>query len=377
MSLKSVMRILVIAITMTSRISALINKPMKLMTIAMLLRTKYRLRINLVLAVLFVISNINAQSVTNGEFTSASSGWSCSPETNPESIYGGNGSNTVAEVDAAAGLCQTISGFTVGSLYKITFDCSRRTSCGPATQTLDFGIDGGALATQTVSRTGAFNLTAEFFSFTATATSHTIDFNGTSAGTCGLIIDNIVISLVSVLPVELLSFNASPMNNEIVQLKWQTASETNNDYFTLERSQNGTAWEEVSSLDGAGNSSALLSYSATDSYPYTGISYYRLKQTDFNGQFEYSQIRSVRIDQSDNSTIEIYPNPTKNNIIVSGNISELEQIKVYNSLGQDVSAFVSITGNNELEATVVDLSKLIAGIYYLKTKTTSNMIYKQ
>lgn len=162
----------------------------------MLLTIKNRLILNLFLAMLFVSSNISAQTVTNGTFTSGSTGWGCSPETNPQSVYGGggpSGSNRVAEVDSKAGLCQTISGFTIGSVYNVTFDCSKRVPCGPPIQTLDFSIDGGALAPQNITRTGTFGFTAETFNFTATATSHTIDFNGT----CGLIIDNIVISQLS------------------------------------------------------------------------------------------------------------------------------------------------------------------------------------
>jgi hypothetical protein len=341
----------------------------------MLITKKDRLRINLILAMLFVSSNINAQTVTNGAFTSATSGWGCSTETKPESVYGGTGSNLVAEVDAVAGLCQTISGFTIGSLYQITFDCSRRTNCGPATQTLDFGIDGGALTTQSISRTGAFNFTAEIFSFTATATSHTIDFNGTSAGTCGLIIDNVVISLVSALPIELLNFNASPINNEIVLTKWQTATETNNDYFTIERSTDAINFDEVGRIDGAGNSSSLLSYSTIDKDPYFGTSYYRLKQTDFMGQFEYSQIKSVNL-QELTSNVSLYPNPANNELSIKGAPSELESVSIYNTLGQNVTSLISQVIINESQM-VIDISKLSVGIYYVKTKTTANKVYKQ
>jgi hypothetical protein len=337
----------------------------------MLSAKNYRLSVILIAAILFVSSNISAQTVTNGAFTSATAGWGCSPETYPESVYGGTGSNRVAEVDSAAGLCQTISGFTIGSLYQITFDCSRRTSCGPATQTLDFGIDGGALATQNISRTGVFNFTAEIFNFTATATSHTIDFNGTSAGTCGLIIDNIVVSLVSALPIELLNFNASPINNEIVQLQWQTASENNNDYFTIERSKNGTTWEELALVDGAGNSSSLLSYSTSDTRPYIGISYYRLKQTDFDGQFEYSAIKSVNLKKLSGESVEIYPNPTDNQITITGNINELSEIRIFNLLGQDVTNLTTINHINKSKVTI-DLSQLTKGMYYIKTRTTAN-----
>lgn len=105
------------------------------------------------------------QTVTNGDFQLGNVSWGCSPEIQGVSVYGGTGSDIVAEVDLLAGLCQTISGFTVGSFYTLTFDCSYRTTCGPVTQTIDVSIDNGALPAQSVSRTGPFGFTQETFGF--------------------------------------------------------------------------------------------------------------------------------------------------------------------------------------------------------------------
>ena len=178
------------------------------------------------------------------------------------------------------------------------------------------------------------------------------------------------------LPVELLSFDASAKENNTVLLEWQTASELNNDFFTILRSRNGQDWQEVNKIDGAGNSSSLLGYSEIDNNPYDGISYYRLKQTDFDGQFEYFKIRSVNIQQLVNLQIEIYPNPATNQIIIKGSSNELEKIVFYNTLGQNVTSLINqvITNENQL---VIDISKLNTGMYYAKTKTTANMVYKQ
>ena len=88
----------------------------------------------------------------------------------------------------------------------------------------------------------------------------------------------------SPLPIELLSFNAV-LENRIVKLTWKTASETNNDFFTLEKSKDGISWESFKTVDGAGSSSSILNYEDYDQNPYSGVSYYRLKQTDFNGAF--------------------------------------------------------------------------------------------
>ena len=178
------------------------------------------------------------------------------------------------------------------------------------------------------------------------------------------------------LPIELFSFTAVQIPYSTVQLDWQTASEINNDYFTIERSVNGTNWEIVNTIDGAGNSSSLLNYTSIDNSPLSGISYYRLKQTDFDGQFSYSNIKNVNIKNLGNSKIEIFPNPTESQITIIGNIIELGQVKIYNTLGQDLTNFTNKIDSGKLKL-IIDLSELNEGMYYIKTKTTANKVYKQ
>ncbi|HTA82829.1 MAG TPA: T9SS type A sorting domain-containing protein, partial [Bacteroidia bacterium] len=84
------------------------------------------------------------------------------------------------------------------------------------------------------------------------------------------------------LPIELVSFTVE-CNNYVAMLKWTTATETNNDYFTLERTQDGINYEAIATVKGAGNSSTPLNYTAIDESPLAGISYYRISQTDFDG----------------------------------------------------------------------------------------------
>jgi uncharacterized repeat protein (TIGR01451 family) len=88
------------------------------------------------------------------------------------------------------------------------------------------------------------------------------------------------------LPIELLSFTPS-IKPDRIELKWTTGTEINNDYFTLERSRDLYGWEVLGFVPGAGNSSVPLSYSFSDLRPLDGLAYYRLKQTDFDGKFEY------------------------------------------------------------------------------------------
>lgn len=86
----------------------------------------------------------------------------------------------------------------------------------------------------------------------------------------------------SPLPVEMLKFDAE-LHNDGVEVKWTTIKEENNDYFLLERSQDGKSWGSVVELEGTGTSNALTKYLYVDAEPYSGINYYRAVQFDFDG----------------------------------------------------------------------------------------------
>src|SRR6185436_3568977 len=94
-------------------------------------------------------------------------------------------------------------------------------------------------------------------------------------------------------PIELIYFDAKLAEGH-VELSWATATELNNDFFTVERSADGTHFEEVLRKPGAGNSTVTLYYSDFDEMPLHGYSYYRLKQTDYDGHYTYSEIKTVK-----------------------------------------------------------------------------------
>ena len=135
------------------------------------------------------------------------------------------------------------------------------------------------------------------------------------------------------LPIDLVYFDAEVVYND-VQLSWQTASEVNNDYFTIERSANGFDWQVILRQDGMGNSSQLNSYFALDNDPISGISYYRLKQTDFDGSFEYFDPAQVEVNYH-KEFLHVYPNPTKGllNVFVSNKINETTKLTIRDNLG--------------------------------------------
>ena len=121
-----------------------------------------------------------------------------------------------------------------------------------------------------------------------------------------------------------------------MNLNWSTASETNNDFFTIERSINGKDFKQVATLPGAGNSNTQLDYSTFDPKPYNSISYYRLKQTDFNGDFSYSDIFSVKFEDNKPNNIRLFPHPNDGqlfNISLNSARKESIQLKVYSICG--------------------------------------------
>ena len=163
------------------------------------------------------------------------------------------------------------------------------------------------------------------------------------------------------LPIELLDFNAQ-LENDIVQLKWETTTEINNDYFTIERSADGFDFETITQVKGAGNSSSNSNYSTIDPSPLTGISYYRLKQTDFNGDYTYSSIVSVTYNQDDYS-FSIYPNPNKGDLInlsINGYEQNLKAV-ITNISGQTLYSEVL----NSNQKTIKPSEKLSKGIYFI------------
>lgn len=119
---------------------------------------------------------------------------------------------------------------------------------------------------------------------------------------------------VTPLPVELTSFTGS-YEQPVVALSWKTASELNNNYFTLERSASGVQFEEVAKIPGSGTTSTAHQYQYVDPLPFPKETYYRLKQTDFNGDFEYSQIIRVETGKEPKRKLSVYPNPNDGNII--------------------------------------------------------------
>jgi len=112
------------------------------------------------------------------------------------------------------------------------------------------------------------------------------------------------------LPVEYLSFEALSQGST-VELNWITASESNNDYFVVQRSQDGRAWTDLQRVPGAGTSPRSSSYRFADPSPHQGVNLYRLQQVDLDGSTSFSPIRQVRVETETAFVFQAYPNPVR------------------------------------------------------------------
>jgi hypothetical protein len=174
--------------------------------------------------------------------------------------------------------------------------------------------------------------------------------------------------LCTLLPIELIDFSAELVNTNDCLIQWKTASEQNNAYFTLEKSVDGTNWKEIATVKGSGNSTSLKKYKRIDPNLLHQITYYRLKQTDFDGQSETSQ--PIRIEYLPESLI-IYPNPAYSEINILNASGDI--LRIYNSIGRLV-CIVSLNDNQLMNT--VDLSNYPAGIYLFRTNTQSVKVIK-
>lgn len=169
-------------------------------------------------------------------------------------------------------------------------------------------------------------------------------------------------------PVELLNFDATYNPNETVLLNWRTASERNNAYFLIERSGDGINYSVIGKVIGKNNSSEISAYSFIDNAPGEGVHYYRLKQVDINGQFEYSKwTRVVGNDQySLEKSITLYPNPGNGIFAIkTSNLSDDVTVELYNILGELIyNRSQKLTST--LNTVDMNISNQAKGVYFIR-----------
>ncbi|MBR4452664.1 MAG: chitobiase/beta-hexosaminidase C-terminal domain-containing protein [Bacteroidales bacterium] len=181
--------------------------------------------------------------------------------------------------------------------------------------------------------------------------------------------DIIVYSTKANLPVELLYFTAECMG-EATQLQWSTASETNNEYFTIERSSNAVNYEEVARIQGAGTTSQRSDYSFMVDNNSTAITYYRLRQTDIDGKYEIFAPIAIQCQNNKAATeISIYPVPANDQVNIFSSNSPMTRIEIYSIMGAKV-AEEPAEGNQ----TTLHIGNLATGVYAVKVFTEDGQV---
>jgi len=165
------------------------------------------------------------------------------------------------------------------------------------------------------------------------------------------------------LPIELLNFQVEKDLNHHANISWTTAAEVNNNYFEIQKSSDGQQWQFVSKVKGNRNSASSLDYTFTDQKPLSGISYYRIKQVDFDGIMSYTPVKSISFDvPHTNKSLRIFPNPVTHQLSIPGEYPEDVQIQIFNTLGQTMEGFFLRKAGSDIN---VNVSNLPAGLYLL------------
>lgn len=213
------------------------------------------------------------------------------------------------------------------------------------------------------------NITGGTFSgqihITDSTTTGTDTLDANSCSSCGFTagMDN---PCFQVLPVELMYFKGwqESVYNKLI---WSTATERNNSFFTVERASGGDAFEPIAIIEGAGNSSNILNYSYYDNKALPGLSYYRLKQTDFDGTFSYSNIIVIKRDGLEIVNYNSLEDNTIGLTVYSGNTRDIKiQIMDLQGRVRLKDIYTVVSGTNKIILPVLDNS---SGIYVLQVQS--------
>jgi hypothetical protein len=168
----------------------------------------------------------------------------------------------------------------------------------------------------------------------------------------------------AVAPITLGSFDGILLNSN-VSLTWTTLSETNNDYFEILRSADGSSFEVIGKVEGNGNSSKMIEYSFVDNRPSSGVNYYKLKQVDLDGRSESFDVVMI---QNKSNDVRIYPTQVVNSINIELTNDKLSTLSILNSSGM-IQTMIRL--NSSFNS--VDISDLPSGIYFVKVESENSI----
>jgi len=176
-------------------------------------------------------------------------------------------------------------------------------------------------------------------------------------------------SLSNPLPVEWKSVSIKKYEGNVL-ISWGTYSEKNNAYFEIEKSVDGLTWEIIGKINGSGTTSVETNYSFSDEAPAVGLNYYRIKQVDFDGKFDYSAIAVINIEEKSIIT-GLYPNPNDGTFSLALDDVEIDNVSIKTTQGIVINANLTKTQNGY----EVELVNPLAG-FYTVTVTSQNLTYQ-
>jgi hypothetical protein len=169
---------------------------------------------------------------------------------------------------------------------------------------------------------------------------------------------------MSILPISLTHFSATPKADRI-ELNWATASEQNNDYMAVEKSAEGRRWEEIGRVAGAGTTTLPQSYTLSDDKPLPGLNYYRLRQVDFDGRFEYHKTIAVDFNGGLSGGLHLFPSPAKDhlNVTLPAAAQQDSELWLLDAQGRILQRRVVPQGGAQA---VFEVSALPEGVYFVR-----------
>jgi hypothetical protein len=308
--------------------------------------------------IIFIKANTIATSTTCGSSISVSAnGVTASNSGNDGSGGGGAGGSIVIQA----------STFSVNAACSLTVSANAGNG-GNVTNSASHGGGGGGGQGAVIysSAQPTVNVTTQANNGSPGSDNSGGTLNATGGG--GTSNSGIITSSSGPLPIELLFFKAEPQNTRVL-LTWSTASEKNNDYFTVERSNNGLDYTAVATVNGAGTTNLTNSYQAYDNQPFPGISYYRLRQNDFDGAYKYSPLVTLNFQEA--ILFSFFPNPVKSGETISFTLSKNSWVKQFDVsisdlTGKEMYSETILTGDeSKTEFTLKNIT-IYEGVYLLK-----------
>ncbi len=338
--------------------------------------------------------------VLNGVSTTTTAGEAI----NATSIYTAPPVNPGIKIDLYTPILSfSTTSTTISFDYRLTQNLSA--SATRSIQVSIVNLSGIVVASDTIKMSAGFGTAVHPYLHTfspITAGSYRVALRITGAlgsGSVRLVLDNLVVSNSAVnaaascnlapivdviLPVKMISFNAM-LNNNKVDLKWVTASEMNSSHFVIEKSTDGNIFSDIGMVFSFGTTTEQKNYQYTDNISTSNstVIYYRLRQVDIDGKFEYSTTRIIRIGKQteNNITILAYPNPVTNELRVTVPNNWQGKKITYTLVNANGQVAKKSENNNGGQTEIVNVTTLAPGLYIMKAtcgnETAQQKIVKQ